>query len=256
MVHPSARTLAIIGLIVGVLGPIAGGVALARAAGPRPRPRRRPTPSPPPSTADDPGPGPEPRGPAPPGRGLSRAGQQAREARKSRELSAVISLFNAHQAEDASRIRRLIRDGTIAERLDDPEIRVQLRNYLNQLNFVATLSGRRLVADELLKDLFHDPAKACWERCAPTFVREVRATQNHDVARELQAWIGATDPWAFTATAPTVRATAGARSGRCRRRGSRCGRRAGRGTARSAPRPAGPALPRRGRRGRRGRAPG
>ena len=33
------------------------------------------------------------------------AGKQAREARKSRELSAVISLFNAHQSEDASRIR-------------------------------------------------------------------------------------------------------------------------------------------------------
>jgi hypothetical protein len=59
------------------------------------------------------------------------AGQQAREARKSRELSAVISLFNAHQSEDASHIRRLIRDGTIGQRLDDPEVRVQLRNYLN-----------------------------------------------------------------------------------------------------------------------------
>jgi hypothetical protein len=122
------------------------------------------------------------------------AGQQAREARKSRELSAVISLFNAHQSEDASRIRRLIRDGMIAEGLDDPETRVQLRNYLNQLNFVATLSGRQLVADELLKDLFHDPARACWEQCATSFVREVRATQNPDFARELQGWIGAPDP--------------------------------------------------------------
>jgi hypothetical protein len=33
------------------------------------------------------------------------ARQQAQEARKSRELSAVISLFNAHQSEDASRMR-------------------------------------------------------------------------------------------------------------------------------------------------------
>jgi hypothetical protein len=55
------------------------------------------------------------------------AGRQAREARKARELSAVISLFNAHQTEDASRIRHLIRHGTLAERLDDPEIRFQLR---------------------------------------------------------------------------------------------------------------------------------
>jgi hypothetical protein len=122
------------------------------------------------------------------------AGKQAREARKSRELSAVISLFNAHQSEEASRVRRLIRDGTIGEQLDDPEVRVQLRNYLNQLNFVATLSGRELVADELLKDLFHEPAKACWERCATSFVSEVRATQNPDFARELQGWIGAPDP--------------------------------------------------------------
>ena len=122
------------------------------------------------------------------------AGKQAREARKSRELSAVISLFNAHQSEEASRIRRLIRDATIAERLDDPETRVQLRNYLNQLNFIATLSTRRLVADELLKDLFYDPAKACWEQSAKPFVRDVRATQNPDFARELQDWIGAPDP--------------------------------------------------------------
>jgi hypothetical protein len=122
------------------------------------------------------------------------AGRQAREARKSRELTAVVSLFNAHQSEDASRMRRLIRDGTLAEQLDDPEIRVQLRNYLNQLNFIATLSTRQLVADELLKDLFYDPAYACWERCATPFVREVRATQNPDFARELQDWIGAPDP--------------------------------------------------------------
>jgi hypothetical protein len=55
------------------------------------------------------------------------AGRQAREARKSRELSAVISLFNAHQAEDHSRIRLLIRNGAVTECLDDPEIRVELR---------------------------------------------------------------------------------------------------------------------------------
>jgi hypothetical protein len=122
------------------------------------------------------------------------ARQQAQEARKSRELSAVISLFNAHQSEDASRMRRLIRDGTIASRLDDPEVRVQLRNYLNQLNFVATLSARRLVSDELLKDVFYEPAKACWEQCAKQYVREVRATQNDDFARDLQEWIGAPDP--------------------------------------------------------------
>src|SRR5215207_7359577 len=65
------------------------------------------------------------------------ARQQAHEARKSRELSAVISLFNAHQSEDDSHKRRLIRNGTIASRLDDPETRVQLRNYLNHLNFVS-----------------------------------------------------------------------------------------------------------------------
>jgi hypothetical protein len=122
------------------------------------------------------------------------ARQQAQEARKSRELSAVISLFNAHQSEDASRMRRLVRDGTIASRLDDPEVRVQLRNYLNQLNFVATLSARRLVSDALLKDLFYEPAKACWEQCAKPYVREVRATENDDFARDLQEWIGAADP--------------------------------------------------------------
>jgi hypothetical protein len=78
------------------------------------------------------------------------ARQQAQEARKSRELSAVVSLFNAHQSEDASRMRRLIR--------------------------------------------FYEPAKACWEQCAKPYVREVRATQNEDFARDLQQWIGAPDP--------------------------------------------------------------
>jgi hypothetical protein len=122
------------------------------------------------------------------------ARQQAREARKSRELSAVISLFNAHQSEEASHMRRLVRNGTIAGRLGDPETRVQLRNYLNHLNFVATLSARHLVSDALLKDLFFEPAKACWEQCAKPYVREVRATQNEDFARDLQEWIGAPDP--------------------------------------------------------------
>jgi hypothetical protein len=121
-------------------------------------------------------------------------GQQAREARKSRELSAVISLFNAHQSEDASRIRQLIRNGKIAGRLDDPEIRYQLRHYINQLNFVATLRARHLLGDELVKDLFHEAATLCWEQCAKSFVREIRETQNAAFARELQEWIGTPDP--------------------------------------------------------------
>ena len=90
------------------------------------------------------------------------AGQQAREAKKARELSAVISLFNAHQSEDHSHIRRLIRHGTIADHLDDQETRVQLRHYINQLNFIATLRARHLLDDELVKDLFYEPARTCW----------------------------------------------------------------------------------------------
>jgi hypothetical protein len=122
------------------------------------------------------------------------AGQQAREARKSRELSAVISLFQAHQSEDASRMRRLIRDGTIVARLDDPATWIHLRNYINQLNFIATLSARRLLDDDLLKEMFYEAAKACWEQCAKPFVREIRATQNDGFARELQEWLEAPDP--------------------------------------------------------------
>jgi hypothetical protein len=122
------------------------------------------------------------------------AGRQAREARKARELSAVISLFNAHQTEDASRIRHLIRHGTLAERLDDPEIRLQLRSYVNQLNFIATLRSRGLLSDELVRDLFYEAAKACWEQCAKPFIGEIRATENGDFARELQGWIEAPNP--------------------------------------------------------------
>ena len=122
------------------------------------------------------------------------ASRQAQEARKSRELSAVIALFNAYQSEDAGRIRRLIRNGTIADHLDDPETRFQLRSYINQLNFVATLRARQLLGDELLKDLFLDGARNCWGQCAKPFIREVRVTHNEDFARELQAWIGAPDP--------------------------------------------------------------
>jgi hypothetical protein len=122
------------------------------------------------------------------------AGQQAREAKMSRELSAVISLFNAHQSEEASRIRRLIRTGEIADQFDDADTRAQLRHYVNQLNFIATLRARKLLGDDLLEDLFYEPAKACWGRCAKQFVREVRETQNPDFARELQKWIGAPEP--------------------------------------------------------------
>ena len=122
------------------------------------------------------------------------AGRQAREARKSRELSAVIWLFNAYESEGDSRIRRLIRRGELGDRLDDPEIRVQLRHYINELNFTAMLRARELLNDELVRDLFYESATSCWEQCAKSFVREIRATQNDDFARELQEWIGAPDP--------------------------------------------------------------
>ena len=122
------------------------------------------------------------------------AGRQAREARKSRELNAVITLFNAHQDEDSSRVRRLIRNGTIADRLDDPEIRFQLRHYISQLNFIATIRARQLLGDELVMELFYEAARACWEACAKTFIREVREKGDDDYARELQAWVGAPDP--------------------------------------------------------------
>jgi hypothetical protein len=118
------------------------------------------------------------------------AGRQAQEAKMSRELSAVITLFNAHQAEDASRIRRLIRHGTLTDRLDDPEIRFELRHYVNHLNFIATVRSRQLLGDELVTDLFYEAAKACWEGCAKAFIREVREGGNEDYARELQAWVG------------------------------------------------------------------
>ena len=62
------------------------------------------------------------------------AGRQAREARKARELSAVISLFNAYQSEGTEQIRRLIRNGKITGRLDDPEVRFQLRHYIATQN--------------------------------------------------------------------------------------------------------------------------
>jgi hypothetical protein len=122
------------------------------------------------------------------------AGRQAREARKARELSAVIALFSAHQSESSEQIRRLIRNGKIADQFDDPELRFQLRHYINQLNFVATLRARQLLSDELVKDLFQDAARACWERCATPFIREIRANQNEDFARELQRWVGTPDP--------------------------------------------------------------
>src|SRR4029453_4936721 len=122
------------------------------------------------------------------------AGQQAREAKKARELSAVISLFNPHPQEAPHPVPPLKRQGTIADPLDDQETRVQLRHYINQLNFIATLRARHLLDDGLVKELFYEPARACWEQCAKTFVREIRATQNDDFARELQEWIGAPDP--------------------------------------------------------------
>ena len=45
-----------------------------------------------------------------------------------------------------------------------------------------------------MRDLFYESARSFWEQCAKSFVREIRATQNDDFARELQEWIGAPDP--------------------------------------------------------------
>lgn len=106
----------------------------------------------------------------------------------------MISLFNAYESEGDSRIRRLIRRGELGDRLDDPEVRVELRHYLNELNFIAMLRARELLSDELVRDLFYEAARSCWEQCAKSFVHEIRTTQNGDFARELQEWIGASDP--------------------------------------------------------------
>jgi hypothetical protein len=122
------------------------------------------------------------------------AGRQAREARKARELNAVIALFEAHQSEDTGHLRRLLRNHTIGDHLDDPELRIHLRAYVNQLNFIATLRARGLLGEELVRDLFYEAAKTCWEQTANPFIRDIRATQNEDFARELQAWINAPDP--------------------------------------------------------------
>jgi hypothetical protein len=122
------------------------------------------------------------------------AGRQAREARKARELNAVITLFEAHQSEDAGHLRRLLRNHTIGDHLDDPELRIHLRAYVNQLNFIATLRARGLLGEELVRDLFYEAAKTCWEQTANPFIRDIRATQNEDFARELQAWINAPNP--------------------------------------------------------------
>ena len=122
------------------------------------------------------------------------AGRQAREARKSRELSAVITLFQAHQSDDTLRIRQLIRRATITDHLHDPKTHAQLRSYINQLNFIATLRARRLLGDELVTELFLEPARACWEQCAKPVIGQIRASEHDDYARELQDWIGAPDP--------------------------------------------------------------
>jgi hypothetical protein len=71
--------------------------------------------------------------------------------------------------------RHLIRTGEIVGRLDDPEIQSQLRTYINQLNFIATLRARQLLGNELVKDLFYEAATPCWEHCAkPLSARSVR----------------------------------------------------------------------------------
>src|SRR4029453_15463518 len=54
-----------------------------------------------------------------------RAGEQRGGTKKWRRRAPVTSPFNAHKSKDARHMRRVIRDGTIDQRLDDPEVRVQ-----------------------------------------------------------------------------------------------------------------------------------
>ena len=122
------------------------------------------------------------------------AGRQAREARKSRELTAVISLFNAYESEgdsgsggssgEASWVT-----GSTTRRSGSSCVTTSTSSTSS-----AMLRARRLLSDELVRDLFYEAAKVCWEQCAKSYVREIRATQNEDFARELQEWIGAPDP--------------------------------------------------------------
>ena len=56
----------------------------------------------------------------------------------------------------------------------DPQVRLKLRYYINQLNFVAELVDRGLVSAELSKQIFYDASEICLEKCSK-FIEGVKA---------------------------------------------------------------------------------
>jgi hypothetical protein len=99
---------------------------------------------------------------------------QMREARRTRYVDALLTLYDAHQSQESIAARTIIRDKKKnLEALPEPE-ESMLRAYINQLNFLSSLILDRLVDEKQAKAVFEDAVKNCWRECETTIIQRIR----------------------------------------------------------------------------------
>jgi hypothetical protein len=110
---------------------------------------------------------------------------QIREARRTRYVDALLTLYDSHQSQDAIAARAIIRDKRtrLKGKLSEPE-ESMLRAY-NQLNFLSSLILGNLVDDKKAKIIFKDAVTTCWRRCETTAIQRIRREGKRDFAKEL-----------------------------------------------------------------------
>jgi len=111
---------------------------------------------------------------------------QMEEARRTRYVDALLTLYNSHQSQDAIAARAIIRDkDNPLEELSEPE-ESMLRAYINQLNFLSSLILGSLVDDQKARVIFKDAVTRCWSRCETTLIRKIRHQGKPNFAKELE----------------------------------------------------------------------
>jgi hypothetical protein len=108
------------------------------------------------------------------------AWDQTKEARRTRQVDALLTLYNAHQSQDAIRARTIIQNEPIRlkeeEELSEPD-ESMLRAYINQLNFASILILENLVDDKdhnKAKAVFKDAVTNCWNNCENPVIKRIR----------------------------------------------------------------------------------
>jgi hypothetical protein len=114
--------------------------------------------------------------------------QQPGQAYQAQQLSGILPLYQTHWASDMSQARQFISDhepGPIDISTIDPKRKLELRGYINHLNFVAILVTKNIIDRDTARVIFEDAATRCLNACAP-LIEEIDKTEDREYASALK----------------------------------------------------------------------